>query len=115
MLNLLIIDHLLMLLNIFLEYVYGVSPLTPLDLLPVPSESRVEFEAETRAKKMKKLHEEIRGQIERTNEAYNARANKHHKQLEWKSGDLVELHLRKERFAPRRKNKLMARSDGSLM
>jgi len=32
------------------ECVYGVNPLTPLDLLPIPTESRVSFEAETKAK-----------------------------------------------------------------
>ena len=29
------------------ECVYGINPLTPLDLIPIPSESRVSFEAET--------------------------------------------------------------------
>jgi len=94
------------------ECVYGVNPLTPLDLIPIPSESRVSFEAETRAKEMRKLHNQIRNQIEKTNEAYKARANKHSKHLEFQPGDLVWLHLRKERFPSRRKNKLMARSDG---
>jgi len=42
------------------ECVYGVSPLTPLDLLPIPTESIVIFEAETRTKEMKKLDEQIR-------------------------------------------------------
>jgi len=61
---------------------------------------------------MRKLHDQIRNQIERTNEAYKAKANKHKRQLEFKPGDLVWLHLGKERFPSRRKNKLMARSDG---
>jgi len=55
---------------------------------------------------MKKLHEQIRGQIEKTNEAYKAKENKHRKQLELKLGELVWLHIRKERFPSRRKNKL---------
>jgi len=80
-------------------------------LLPIPSKSKVSFEAETRAKEMKKIHEHIRSQIERTNEAYKS---KHRKQLEFKPGDLVWLHLRKERFPLRRNNKLMAKSDGLL-
>jgi len=94
------------------ECVYAVNPLTPLDLLSISTEARVSFEAKTRAKEMNKLHEQIRGQIEKTNEAYKAKANKHCRQLGFKSGDLVWLHLRKERFPLRRKNKLMARSDG---
>jgi len=94
------------------ECAYGVNPLTPLYLIPIPTMTRVSFEAETRAKEIKKLYEQIKNQIEKTNEAYKARANKHRKQLEFKPGDLVWLHLRKERFPSRRKNKLMARSDG---
>jgi len=38
--------------------------------------------------------------------------HKHRRALEFKPGDLVWLHLRKERFPSRRKSKLMARSDG---
>jgi len=94
------------------ECVYGTNPLTPLDLIPIPSESRVSFEVETRAKEIRKLHDQIRNQIEKTNEAYKANVNKHRRQLEFQPGDLVWLHLRKERFPSWRKNKLMARSNG---
>ena len=48
------------------ECFYGVNPLTPLDLLPIRTESRVSFEAETRAKEIKKIHEQIRVQIRRS-------------------------------------------------
>ena len=94
------------------ESCYGINPLTPLELTPLPLESRVSYEAEERAKEMKKLHEEIRAKIEKTNEMYKARANKHRKAITFKPGDLVWIHLRKERFPSRRKNKLMPRSDG---
>jgi len=85
MLSLLIIDLLLiLLLNILLfECVYRVNSLTPLGLLPIPTESRVSFDAETRAKEMKKLHEQISSQMEKTNEAYKAKANKHRKQIDF--------------------------------
>ena len=81
-------------------------------MLPTPTESRISFEVETGAKELKKLHEQISAQIETTNEAYKAKGNKNRKQLEFKPGDLVWLHLRKDRFPSRRKNKLMVRSDG---
>ena len=42
------------------ECVYGVNPLTPLDLIPILTKARVSFEAETRVKEMKRLHEQIR-------------------------------------------------------
>jgi len=40
------------------ECVYGVNPLTPIDLLLLPSELRVNHVAELRNKKMKRLHEQ---------------------------------------------------------
>ena len=52
-----------------------------MDLLPIPTVYRVSFEVETRAKEMKKLPEWIRVQIEKTNEAYKLKANKHRKSL----------------------------------
>jgi len=93
------------------EVCYGFNPLTPLDLIPIPQESKVDFKAEERAKAMKKLHEQVRAQIEKVNEQYKTKANKNQTHLEFKPGDLVWLHLRKERFPSRRKRKLMARGD----
>ena len=61
---------------------------------------------------MKKLLEQIKAHIEKINQAYKVRANKNRKGIEYQPGDLVWLHLRKERFPTRRKNKLIARGDG---
>ena len=63
------------------ECVYGVNPPTPIDLLPIPSESSISYDAEVRAKKMKRLHEHSRRHIEEANAANIARASKHRKQL----------------------------------
>ena len=62
---------------------------------------------------MKKLHEQVRSQIKKVNEQYKAKANKNCVHIEFQPGDLVWLHLRKERFPSRRKSKLMARGDSS--
>jgi len=44
------------------EYVYGgVNPLTPIDLLLIPSELRLGHDVEVRAREMKRLHKQIRG------------------------------------------------------
>ena len=56
----------------------------------------------------------MRNHIEKTNATYKVRANKHRKKLEFNEGDLVWLHLRKERFPSRRKKKLMSRGNGSF-
>jgi len=41
------------------------------------------------ASNMKKLHQQIRAKIEKTNEMYKARTNKHHKAITFKPRDLV--------------------------
>ncbi|CAL9121040.1 unnamed protein product [Musa textilis] len=94
------------------EVVYGLNPLTPIDLIPIPSDSQVNFDGKDRAESMKKLHEQIRSKIEKANESYQKKANQFRKKTQFQKGDLVWLHLRKERFPSRRKNKLMPKADG---
>jgi len=42
------------------EVCYGLNPLTSIDLIHIPQESRGSFEAEARAKKIKKQHEQVK-------------------------------------------------------
>ncbi|CAL9121052.1 unnamed protein product, partial [Musa textilis] len=81
-------------------------------LIPIPSNSQVNFDGKERAESIKKLHEQIRSKIEKANESYRKKANKHRRKTHFQPGDLVWLHLRKERFPSQRKNKLMPRADG---
>ena len=69
------------------------------------------FEAKERAKEMIKLNEKVRAHTEKVNEKCKAKANKNCTHLEFQSGDLVWILLRKERFPSRRKSKFMARGD----
>jgi len=69
--------------------VYEVNPLTPIDLLPLLSESRVNDHAELKGKEKKKLHEQVRNHIEKANVAYKVRANKHRKKMEFNPRDLT--------------------------
>ncbi|GAV62156.1 hypothetical protein CFOL_v3_05680, partial [Cephalotus follicularis] len=89
-----------------------LNPYTPLDLIPLPISGQVNFEASERAKNMKKPHESIRAKIEKANDAYKRKANKHRRKTEFQQGDLVWVNLRKERFPSRRKSKLAPRADG---
>ena len=61
---------------------------------------------------MKKLHQQIWAKVKKEHEMYKGRANKHCKAITFKHRDLVQIHLRKETFPSKRKNKLMPRSDG---
>jgi hypothetical protein len=94
------------------EAVYGLNPISPLDLAPIPATIQFSGDADERAKGIKKLHEQIRGQIEKKNEKYRMQANKHRKPMTFKEGDLVWIHLRKERFPAKRRSKLLPRADG---
>uniref|UniRef100_A0A151UHV2 Transposon Ty3-G Gag-Pol polyprotein n=1 Tax=Cajanus cajan TaxID=3821 RepID=A0A151UHV2_CAJCA len=95
------------------EVVYGFNPLTPFDILPLPSiSSYLHKEGVSKAYFIKKLHEKVKGQIEKQTQKYIEYNNKGRNKIIFEEGDLVWLHLRKERFPTQRKSKLSRRGDG---
>lgn len=94
------------------EVVYGFNPITPLDLLPLPLQERANMEATKRADYVKKMHEKTKETIERIIQSYAAKANKDRKKMLFQPGELVWVHLRKDRFPEKRKSKLMPHGDG---
>jgi hypothetical protein len=56
------------------------------------------------------MHETTQLNIEKMNEKYRIAANKGRKEVKLEPGDLVWMHLRKERFPGLRKSKLMSRA-----
>nr|GEZ87138.1 RNA-directed DNA polymerase [Tanacetum cinerariifolium] len=92
--------------------VYGREPFTPLDLAPIPITKRISSEGEVRSAQIKELHAQVRDIILKQTGKYEARANKHRKQVVYKEGDLVWIHLLKERFPAGRYGKFQARADG---
>jgi hypothetical protein len=94
------------------ETVYGFLPRAPIDLMPLPSSEKLNFDATQRAELMLKLHETTKENIEVMNAKYKISCDKGRKQLDFAPGDLVWLHLRKQRFPNLRKSKLMPRADG---
>ncbi|WVZ52320.1 LOW QUALITY PROTEIN: hypothetical protein U9M48_003392 [Paspalum notatum var. saurae] len=71
-------------------------------------EEQVNLDATKRSDFIKWLHVERRKTIEKKSAQYAKQANKGKKKL----GDLVWLHLRKDRFPQQRKSKLSPRGDG---
>jgi translation initiation factor IF-1 len=59
-----------------------------------------------------KLHETTKLQIEKMNEKYRIAASKGRKEVKLEPGDLVWVHLRKDRFPDLRKSKLMPHAAG---
>ena len=69
-------------------------------------------DAKEKAKEIKKSHEQVQNKIGKQNEKYYKQANKHRKPIVFKEGDLVWIHLRKERFRSKRSSKLKPRANG---
>lgn len=92
--------------------VYGRNPFTPIDLVPLPMTGFVSHEGEDQSTQIKELHKQVRDQIIRHNERYQTQANKHKKRTIYKEGDLVWIHLCKERFHGGRFGKLKPHVDG---
>jgi hypothetical protein len=70
------------------------------------------MEASKRAAYIKKIHEKTKEELEKKAKYFAAKANKHRKKVIFEPGDLVSVHLHKDRFPDRRKTKLMPRGDG---
>ena len=80
------------------EIVYGFNPLTPLDLLPLPTqESWTCQDGEAKAKMIQDLHTQVKEAIERKVKNYQELGNKGRKEVLFKEGDWVWLHLRKDK------------------
>jgi hypothetical protein len=94
------------------QVVYGFTPRAPIDILPLPTSERVHHDATERAEFILKMHETTKNNIEKMNEKYKVAGSKGRKEVKLDVGDLVWLHLRKDRFPDLRKSKLMPRADG---
>ncbi|XP_071688627.1 uncharacterized protein [Rutidosis leptorrhynchoides] len=79
------------------EICYGANPLTPIDLIPFTIEPKASVEAVAKVKKMKKLYEQVRAKIEKTNQQYKAKANQHRKQPTFIPGDLDKRKAKKDK------------------
>jgi hypothetical protein len=94
------------------EVVYGFNPRAPIDLLPLPPSKMTCFDASQRSEFILKMHETTKLNIEKMNEKYRIAGSKGCKKVKLEPGDLVWLHLRKERFPELRKSKLMSHDVG---
>jgi translation initiation factor IF-1 len=92
------------------QVVYGFNAHAPIDLLPLPPSEMTCFDASQRSEFIFKMHETTKLNIEKMNEKYRIAANKGRKEVKLEPGDLVWMHLRKERFPGLRKSKLMSRA-----
>ena len=93
------------------EVVYGLQQIGPIELAPHATIKQFSGDVEVRAKEIK-LHEEVRLKIEKQNAKYVEQENRCRKYVEFEVGDLVWVHLCKDRFPPGKFGKLKTRVDG---
>ena len=84
---------------------YGFNPRAPIDFLPLPTTERTHSDASARAEFIHKLHATTKANIEKMNEKYRIAGSEGRKEIKLELGDLVWLHLRKDRFPELRNSK----------
>jgi hypothetical protein len=90
----------------------GFKPITPLDLLPLPLQERVNMEASQRTDFLRKIHEKTKEAIETKGKYTADRVNKKRKEVLFQPGDMVWVHFCKDIFPQQRKSKLRPRGAG---
>ncbi|XP_026450591.1 uncharacterized protein LOC113350675 [Papaver somniferum] len=80
------------------EIVYSKVPNHVLDLVVLPKISKANVRADKMIDKDAKIHQEMKTKLEDSNENYKAIADEHRRFKAFQLGDLVMIHLRKERF-----------------
>ena len=73
------------------------------------------MDASARVNYLKKMHEDTRHTLERHVQRLATKLNINKHPMVFNIGDLVWLHLRKDRFPTERKSKLLPRADGPFM
>jgi hypothetical protein len=94
------------------EIVYGFVPRAPIDLVATPHSEKMNFDASRRAELIINLHEQTKANIKAMNAKYEQAGSKGRKPITFQPGDLVWVHLRKDRFHDLRKSKLQPRAAG---
>ena len=94
------------------EVVYGYIPRAPIDLFSLDAADEPHIDALAHIDHMQHLHEETQQNIAAANKKYQVAGSKGRKHVSFQPGDLVWLHLRKDRFPTLRRSKLMPRAAG---
>jgi hypothetical protein len=94
------------------QIVYGYIPRAPIDLFSLDAADAPHIDAVAHVEQMVNLHEQTQQNIAATNAKYQVAGSKGRKLVTFEPGDMVWLHLRKDRFPTLRRSKLMPRAAG---
>lgn len=92
------------------QIVYSFNPLTTLDLTTLPCDVRADPNGRAKADIVRELHAKTKEMIKKKNAKITLHRNKGFQKMILQSGDLVWIHVRKEKFPSR--TKLKPRNDG---
>ncbi|KAJ0980669.1 hypothetical protein J5N97_008924 [Dioscorea zingiberensis] len=94
------------------QIVNGLTPRQPVDLIPLPPDSRPSASADSFAQHISNLHAEIRRKIVLNNASYKFVADTHRRTKDFNKGDYVLVCVHSERFPLHSFKKLHARAIG---
>jgi hypothetical protein len=94
------------------QIVYCYIPRAPIDLFSLDAEDAPHIDAVSHVEQMINLHEKTQQNIAVVNAKYQVAGSKGRKLVTFEPGDMVWLHLRKDRFPTLRHSKLMPRAAG---
>ena len=94
------------------EVVYTKQPWLTFDLASLPTTVDINEQAEKMIENIERLHKEVYDHLIQTTESYKKTADKKIRQAIFSEGDLVVIHLRKNRFPTSTYNKLKDRQLG---
>ncbi|KAG5230103.1 hypothetical protein IMY05_015G0066000 [Salix suchowensis] len=96
------------------QVVYALVPRSPIDLIPLPSKTRVHGKAEDFVQGLQETHKQVQDNLLQSVEKYKLAADKKRRHLEFEVGDFVWAVLTKDRFAVGEYHKLAAKKVGPL-
>jgi hypothetical protein len=92
------------------QIVHGYIPQAPIDLFSFDTEDAPHLDVVAHVEQMVNLHEQTQQNIADANAKYQVAGSKGKKHVTFESGDMVWLHLRKDRFPTLCRSKLIPRA-----